>query len=304
MTDKAISTLTATASIADADELVLNQDVGGGAFVTKRIAVSAFKSGLDSAPLASPTFTGTLAAAVMQGTSLALGGATIGSNALAVTGSSAFSDNLTVTKNAAGNTQITLTNTNNGTASYAYYSLSNGSYSGGVALYGVGFTSSGVSLRNGVKLLGTGPGGVVISATTSAPVIFATNDTERMRLAGAQFLLGYSSNQSNGHLLQVAGGILTTGVLTTSGTAATTSGYRNLLALSGGTWAVNAAYGTGHGGSCIVGVDVYSAGAAIISQAGWGVGAISFQLSGLTLQGSIGSGISGPIYWYATKICG
>lgn len=304
MTDKAISALTSASSAVGTDELVLNQSVGGGAFVTKRIAVSAFESGLGFAPLASPTFTGTMAATVMQGTSLALGGAAIGANALAVIGSSFFSDNLAVTKNAAGNTQITLTNTHNGTASYAYYSLSNGSYGGGIALYGAGFTSSGVSLQNGVKLLGTGPGGVVISATTSAPVIFATNDTERMRLDGTQLLLGYSSNQSNGHLLQVAGGVLATGVLTTNGTAATTSGFRNLLTLSGGTWAVNAAYGTGHGGSCVVGVDVYGAGAAIISQAGWGSGAISFQLSGLTLQGSIGSGISGPIYWYATKICG
>jgi hypothetical protein len=46
MTDKAISTLTSTGSLATTDELVLNQDAGGGSFVTKRIAVSAFKGGL------------------------------------------------------------------------------------------------------------------------------------------------------------------------------------------------------------------------------------------------------------------
>jgi len=52
MADKAISALTSTATLADTDDLVLNQSAGGGSFSTKRIAVSAFKSGL----LASPKF--------------------------------------------------------------------------------------------------------------------------------------------------------------------------------------------------------------------------------------------------------
>ena len=46
MADKEISALPSAASIADTDELVLNQGAGGSAFVTKRIAVSVFKSGL------------------------------------------------------------------------------------------------------------------------------------------------------------------------------------------------------------------------------------------------------------------
>lgn len=46
MADKLISALTSAASAANADELVLNQDAGGGTFNTKRIAVSAFKSSL------------------------------------------------------------------------------------------------------------------------------------------------------------------------------------------------------------------------------------------------------------------
>jgi hypothetical protein len=264
MADKAISELAVASSAADTDELVLNQNAGGGNFNTKRIALSAFKSALNYTPIVDPVHTGTITL-ISKGW-LGAGGMVIGSGNNPAAGAGAHDNTLNV----------------------------------------LGLTPSltfGASNAVGVVEAING-GGARLAYNSSADHRWLINGSEKVRLDANRLMIGYTSNQSNGHVLQVNGGVLTSGLLTTNGTAATTAGFRNLFVLTGGTWVVNAAYGTGHGGSCIVGVDVYGGGAAIVAQAGWGVGAVSFQLSGLMLQGSIGSSISGPIYWYATKICG
>lgn len=55
MTDKLISALTTASSAANTDDLVLNQDAGGGNYNTKRITLSALKASL----FASAALTGT-----------------------------------------------------------------------------------------------------------------------------------------------------------------------------------------------------------------------------------------------------
>lgn len=264
MADKAISELTVAGSAADADELILNQDIGGGNFNTKRISVSAFKSALSYAPIVDPIHTGTITLASKGW--LGTGGMVVGSGNNPAAGAGTHDSTLNVL---------------------------------GLA---PSLTFGGSNAVGAVEAINGGGARLVYNASSDHR--WLVNGSERACLDANRLMIGYTSNQSNGHVLQVNGGVLTSGLLTTNGTATTTSGFRNLLALTGGTWVVNAAYGTGHGGSCIVGVDVYGGNAAIVAQAGWGAGAVSFQLSGLTLQGSIGSGISGPIYWYATKICG
>lgn len=78
-----LSTFTSTVAIGGGS--AITSSGAGGALGTNAFTSTAF------APLASPNFTGTPVLSTAQGTSLALGGATIGTNALAVTGSASVS---------------------------------------------------------------------------------------------------------------------------------------------------------------------------------------------------------------------
>lgn len=89
MPNLSISGLTAGAAVADGDLLPNVQLAGTGPVKTTAAQLKTFMS-------ASPTLV-TPVLGVASGTSLALGGATIGSNALAVTGTAAFSGTLSTT---------------------------------------------------------------------------------------------------------------------------------------------------------------------------------------------------------------
>lgn len=65
MTDKAISALTAATTVANTDCLVLNQDAGGGAFNTRQITASNFKSALFNSPAFVTPALGTPASGVL-----------------------------------------------------------------------------------------------------------------------------------------------------------------------------------------------------------------------------------------------
>jgi len=86
MADSKLSALSAAAAVADADLFYTTQS---------NVSLKQTASALKTYASASPTLV-TPAIGVASGTSLALGGATLGSNALAVTGLANISGNLTV----------------------------------------------------------------------------------------------------------------------------------------------------------------------------------------------------------------
>lgn len=165
MADKAISALTSTASVADADELVLNQDAGGGAFVTKRIAVSAFKGGLGYALLASLTFTGAVG---------------IGMTPANV---------LDITQTNTGVARVNFLNVDAGTGAALQYRLDNGTGTSGFTLFGSGWATSGTNRQNGTKLSGGGAGSLTLATDGVQPIYFSTNGTDRMQLSGSYPML-------------------------------------------------------------------------------------------------------------------
>lgn len=181
MADKAISELSPAASAADADELVINQSAGGGAFSTKRIAVSAFKSALAFAPSANPTFTGTLSAAT-----------------------AAFSDAVTVSKSAnAGFAGLGVVNAHTGSGAYAAILVGNNTSSGlgGIALTGGNYTA----VPNRLQLFNNGAGGIEFVTGVNQPIYFTQNNGEACRIDTNRYLLaGYTASQG-AYKLQVNG---------------------------------------------------------------------------------------------------
>jgi hypothetical protein len=195
VTDKAISALTSASSAVGTDELVLNQSVGGGAFVTKRIAVSAFSSGFLSNGGALGTPSGGNGSNITNVNAASLGGATFA--APGAIGSGTSSTGAFTTVSAAGNVSQTLningglihalTNASTGTGAYSYIQLANATTSGGLAMYGSGFTTTGMSRQNGLELRGSGAGGVTLNSYTNVPIYMAVNNTEVARVNNGNF---------------------------------------------------------------------------------------------------------------------
>jgi hypothetical protein len=143
---------------------------------------------------------------VATATSLAIGGATIGSNALAVTGSSSFpgSTNITaaglvgigmtpsnvldITQSVNGPSKINLLNNSAGTAVYASMEVNNGTSSGAFAQFGAGYTPSAVYRANGTYLASRGAGGLTINTEGAYPIYFGIGSVEKMRLDASGIL--------------------------------------------------------------------------------------------------------------------
>jgi hypothetical protein len=137
---------------------------------------------------------------VAAGTSLALGGATIGSNALAVTGSSSFpgstsisstglvgigmtpSNILDITQSTNGASRFSMLNNNAGTSAYVTMKQDNGTSTSQHIHYGASYTTSGMLRQNGTLLYTDGAGGITISTGAGGPPIyFGINLTEVAR---------------------------------------------------------------------------------------------------------------------------
>jgi hypothetical protein len=157
---------------------------------------------------ASPTFTGTVAVAAVTATSLALGGATLGTNALAATGTAAISGNVTiggtnnvatgtigigVTNNAAvlvdgrldanGNTYgYRFKNASAGTAATTLAVLDNGTHALQQTMFGTAWTTSGIYRQGGGLIVCDGPGGLTFATQAVQPIYFAINSTEVARI--------------------------------------------------------------------------------------------------------------------------
>jgi len=139
------------------------------------------------------------AAGAAVATSLALGGATIGTNALAVTGSSLFpgstsisstglvgigmtpSNILDITQNQNGASAVSILNSNTGAASQSYHIATNGTSSVALQMFGTGYTTSGVSRQSGAILQCTGAGGLTLNTAAAQPIYFGINSAEVAR---------------------------------------------------------------------------------------------------------------------------
>jgi len=77
-------------------------------------------------------------------------------------------------------------NPNTGTGAHSAFQLgnANGSNGAGVVLFGSGYTSSGLYRQDGMYMYTNRTGGITIAVETNNPLYFATNNTERMRIAG------------------------------------------------------------------------------------------------------------------------
>jgi len=87
-------------------------------------------------------------------------------------------------------------NSNAGTATYANFQLGNANSAnrGGVALLGSAWTTSGITIQDGVYVYSAGNGGLTLASETATPIYFATSSTERMRITSAgNVLIGTTS---------------------------------------------------------------------------------------------------------------
>lgn len=121
---------------------------------------------------------------------IAVNGATIGSNALAVTGTAVITGNTNTSF--AG---VNILNTSNGNAAIAMVAVTNDLGATGafnIQAIGSGYSSSGITLANSARLRTSSglTGGLVFSTGTTTPMIFATNDTEAVRIDSSGNIIG------------------------------------------------------------------------------------------------------------------
>ena len=168
---------------------------------------------------ASPTRTLDVTGTGAISTSLAIGGATIGTNALAVTGSSLFPGSttitaaglvgigmapvnvldITLTQNAASTAKIL--NSNASTAAQAQFVASNGTGSLNMTMLGTGYTTSGALASGRGVIYSTSTAGLCLMASdVSGPLVFsAGGTTEKARIGtDGSFLVGGTTNVGAG----------------------------------------------------------------------------------------------------------
>jgi hypothetical protein len=133
------------------------------------------------------------------GTSLALGGATLGSNALAVTGSSSFpgsttitaaglvgigmtpSNILDITQNQNGASVIKVLNNSAGANAQALVQLSDGTNNAYMAFFGTGGAGTGPNNPGSFSIQTQATGGMNIATTAAYPIKFHLNNAEAAR---------------------------------------------------------------------------------------------------------------------------
>ena len=158
-------------------------------------------------------------------TSLAIGGATLGSNALAVTGTTQLNSalgvgmapvnvlDITQTQNASS--KIKLLNENTSTAAASELRLSNLTNNAQFLMYGTGFTTSGVSRQDGLLInSGAATGGITLNTGAAQPIYFAVNSTEVARFFTGG---GLGINTTNQSLFTGAGFPILCGLSDTAG---------------------------------------------------------------------------------------
>jgi len=174
---------------------------------------------------ASPTLTGTLTGAAANFSSNVGIGMTP-------------SNILDITQSQNGTSIAQLLNNSGGASAASSFRLSNGSATSQITLWGSGFSSTGLLAQNGLFIANGGAGGITFDAQSSAPIIFATNDTERGRFGtDGSFLVGGTTNVGAGYMY-ASGGIK----IRTTGTGLVNTG--ELFSVNGGSSACIGLLGT------------------------------------------------------------
>ena len=158
---------------------------------------------------ASPTRTLDVTGTGAISTSLALGGATIGTNALAVTGTTQLNNALgigmtptnilDITQNQNARSRISLLNNNASSGAFCDMVLSNGTSGLDLACLGTGFTTSGLLRQDGGFIGHGGAGGLTITTQAAQPIYFGINSAEGMKLDGnGKFIVNSSVGGQGG----------------------------------------------------------------------------------------------------------
>jgi hypothetical protein len=84
-------------------------------------------------------------------------------------------------------TAIRVNNPNTGTAAHSsiQFANANSTNGAGIALFGSGYTTSGLYRQDGMYIYTNRGGGITLNVETNNPMYFATNNTERMRIDGS-----------------------------------------------------------------------------------------------------------------------
>ena len=203
-------------------------DAWGTILNNMAIAIDASLKTVDNAtagkaPLASPTFTGTVTLPDSN---------TVTSTGFSKLGVGMVASNIidaTQTQNAAST--ISLLNANASTAAVARYLLSNNvgaNYD--TLLFGGGFTSVGMYRADGVAVRASGAGGLSLLTNAAQPMYFGINAVEKMRLGtDGSLLVGSTTNAGAGCIADAIGNVRNIPTNSVSG------GY-TLIASDNGKW--------------------------------------------------------------------
>jgi hypothetical protein len=126
--------------------------------------------------------------AVQNASAVAITGGAFNGTVGATTPSSGVFNALSLAANTNGDTSTTVTNATAGTvASAGFRAYNDLGLSSGAALgqSSSAFTPSGILLADQARVVGFGAGGLALLTTTTSPIIFGPNLTERMRISSA-----------------------------------------------------------------------------------------------------------------------
>ncbi len=192
-----------------------------------------------------PTLSGTVAGTyTLGGTPTLAGGTLSGTTTLPGSGQISSTGNLglgmtpvnvlDITKNVNAGAIGSILNPNVGAASYSNFLLGNATHSAGIALFGTGFTTSGVSRQDGLFIFSPGAGGITLSTTAVQPIYFGINSAQVAEFATTGALLINTAVDDGVNKLQVSGGIKGTNL---------TFGGSTMSTYTEGTWTPVLAFG-------------------------------------------------------------
>ena len=191
-------------------------------------------------------YTGSIPAA-LTATSLALGGATLGTNNLAVTGTTQLSSSLgigmspvnvlDITQTQDGASIIGFKNASTGTSGRVDLRLYNSSNLGILTLFGTGFTAANVLRSGGVLLQGDGSGGVTLNTGAAQPIYFGINSAEVARFTSAG-VLQVGNNAGTGEVF-AENTVKVWGAMNSAGTLFNSFGVSSCSKISTGIYAIS-----------------------------------------------------------------
>jgi Tfp pilus assembly protein PilV len=175
-------------------------------------------------------------------------------------GDAGAANRLTVSHNINGSARISLTNPNTGTSAESFlYAITTGNRYLGILQHGQNKTGTTVGLSNAslseIQAGGDNSSLLINQGSSTAPIVFATNNAERIRITSGGRILAATTTDNGVDALQVNGSIQANGfdqaytVRTTTYTAATTDYF---IDCTSGTFTVNLFTAVGNTGRILI----------------------------------------------------